>query len=103
LRDPVVYETLEARAKRLQRALAPFGRVQRVGSMQTLFTGSDPVRNLDDARACDTERYAAFFRHLLERSVYVAPSQFEALFVSTVHGEAEIDATVEATRELLGG
>jgi glutamate-1-semialdehyde 2,1-aminomutase len=104
LRDPQVYETLEARAARLERGLAPFGRVQRVGSMQTLFIGSDPVkhtgsdrvRNFDDARACDTERYAAFFRHLLERGVYVAPSQFEALFVATAHTDADIDAATEA-------
>jgi glutamate-1-semialdehyde 2,1-aminomutase len=96
LRNPEVYDTLEARAERLQRALSPFGRVQRVGSMQTLFMRSDPVRNLDDARACDTERYAAFFRHLLERGVYVAPSQFEALFVSTAHTDADIDAAADA-------
>jgi glutamate-1-semialdehyde 2,1-aminomutase len=49
------------------------------------------------------ERYAAWFRHLLARGIYVAPSQFEALFVSTAHGEAEIEATVEAARAAFGG
>ena len=50
----------------------------------------------DDAQSCDTERYGALFRHLLEQGVYVAPSQFEAMFVSTAHGDAEIERTVEA-------
>jgi glutamate-1-semialdehyde 2,1-aminomutase len=57
------------------------------------------VRDFEDAAGCDTERFAAWFRHLLARGIYVAPSQYEALFVSTAHGEAEIDATVEAARE----
>ena len=61
------------------------------------------MRNFDEAAASDTERYGAWFRHLLARGVYVAPSQFEALFVSTAHGEAEIDATVEAALEFFGG
>jgi glutamate-1-semialdehyde 2,1-aminomutase len=75
--------------------------VQRVGAMLTLF--DRPVHNFDDAQACDTERYATLFRHLLERGIYIAPSQFEAMFVSLVHGDDEIDRTVEAVRELLDG
>jgi glutamate-1-semialdehyde 2,1-aminomutase len=60
------------------------------------------VRSFENAAASDTERYGAWFRHALARGVYVAPSQFEALFPSTAHGDAEIDATVEAARELFG-
>ncbi|HEU4449969.1 MAG TPA: hypothetical protein VFR63_08345, partial [Gaiellaceae bacterium] len=60
-------------------------------------------RSFADAVASDTERYAAWFRHLLERGIYVAPSQYEALFVSTAHGEAETEATVEAARAFFGG
>jgi glutamate-1-semialdehyde 2,1-aminomutase len=101
LRDPSVYEELEARAARLEAGLADFGTVQRVGAMLTLF--DRPVRNFADAQACDTERYATLFRHLLERGIYVAPSQFEAMFVSLAHGDEEIDRTVEAVRELLNG
>ena len=63
-------------------------------AMLTLF--DRPVRNYDDARACDTDRYAALFRHLLERGIYVAPSQFEAMFVSLAHSDEDVDATVEA-------
>jgi glutamate-1-semialdehyde 2,1-aminomutase len=54
------------------------------------------VRNFDDAQRSDTQRYAALFRHLLERGIYMAPSQFEALFVSLAHGDEEIDRTIEA-------
>jgi glutamate-1-semialdehyde 2,1-aminomutase len=94
LRDPGVYERLEARAARLDAGLAAFGTVQRVGSMLTLF--DRPVRDYDEARSCDTDRYAALFRHLLERGIYVAPSQFEAMFVSLAHTEEDVDATVDA-------
>ena len=53
------------------------------------------------AQGSDTERYGEFFRHLLDRGVYVAPSQFEAMFVSTAHGPAEVERTVAAAREIL--
>jgi glutamate-1-semialdehyde 2,1-aminomutase len=89
LRDPSVYERLERTAARLEEGLAPFGRVQRVGAMLTLF-------------AEDTERYAELFRHLLDRGVYVAPSQFEAMFLSLVHGDEEVSLTVDAVGEHLG-
>jgi glutamate-1-semialdehyde 2,1-aminomutase len=97
--DPGVYEELERRGARLEEGLEPFGRVQRVGAMLTLFATDTPVRNFDDAQGCDTERYAELFRHLLGQGVYVAPSQFEAMFVSLAHGDEEIDRTVAAVRE----
>ena len=96
LRDPAVYERLEAASARLADGLSEFGRVQRVGAMLTLFLGEGAVTRFEDAQACDTERYGELFRHLLARGVYVAPSQFEAWFVCTAHGEDEIDRTVEA-------
>jgi glutamate-1-semialdehyde 2,1-aminomutase len=102
LRDPAVYDELERRGARLEAGLAPFGRVQRVGAMATLFMGSDPVTNFAQASASDTERYAALFRHLLERGIYVAPSQFEAMFVSLAHGDEEIDRTIEAVADFDG-
>jgi glutamate-1-semialdehyde 2,1-aminomutase len=98
LRDPAVYDGLEERGARLEEGLAPFGRVQRVGAMATLFMHDGPVRNFDEAQISDTDRYAALFRHLLAHGVYVAPSQFEAMFVSLAHGDEEIDATIEAVR-----
>jgi glutamate-1-semialdehyde 2,1-aminomutase len=99
LRDRGVYEELERRGARLERGLAPFGRVQRVGAMLTLFCRDGPVRDFEDAASSDTERYGALFRHLLGRGVYIAPSQFEAMFLSLAHGDAEIDRTVEAVGE----
>ena len=103
LREESVYDELETRAARLADGLAPFGRVQRVGAMLTLFAGSDPVTNFAQASRSDTQLYGALFRHLLERGVYVAPSQFEAMFVSLAHGEREIDRTVEAVSDFFAG
>jgi glutamate-1-semialdehyde 2,1-aminomutase len=100
LRDPSVYEELERKGARLEAGLAPLGRVRRVGAMLTLFMTDRGVRNFDDAQACDTDRYAAYFRHLLERGIYVAPSQFEAMFVSLAHSDEDIDRTVEAAGDL---
>ena len=99
LREPAVYDELERLGARLEAGLAPFGRVQRMGAMLTLFMGSDPVTNLSQASACDLERYGALFRHLLERGIYLAPSQFEAMFVSLTHGDAEVDRTIAAVAE----
>ena len=65
----------------------------------TLFRRGREIRNFADAQASDTERYGALFRHLLERGIYVAPSQFECLFVSLAHSDADIDRTVEAVAD----
>jgi glutamate-1-semialdehyde 2,1-aminomutase len=96
LRDGGVYAELERRAARLEEGLAPFGRVQRVGALLTLFMTDERVRNFEDAQGADSERYAALFRHLLEQGVYLPPSQFEALFPSTAHGAEEIERTIAA-------
>jgi glutamate-1-semialdehyde 2,1-aminomutase len=103
LRDPDVYDELERRGARLEAGLARFGTVQRVGAMLTLFNTSGAVLNFDDAQACDADRYAGLFRHLLERGIYIAPSQFEAMFLSLAHGDEEIDLTIEAAGGYFGG
>jgi len=101
LRDPALYEELERRSARLAAGLAPFGRVQRVGAMLTLFAGrEEPVERFTEL---DGERYAELFRGLLERGVYVAPSQYECLFPSLAHGDAEIDSTIAAVADVLAG
>jgi glutamate-1-semialdehyde 2,1-aminomutase len=103
LRDEAVYGELERRAARLADALVDAcderAHVQRVGSLLTVFMRAEHVRDYADAAACDVDRYGALFRHLLERGVYLPPSQFEALFVSLAHGDAEIDRTVDAVRD----
>jgi glutamate-1-semialdehyde 2,1-aminomutase len=102
LRDPAVYAQLEETGAALEEGLAERGvTVQRVGAMLTPFFHAGPVRNYADAAQSDTDRYAALFRHLVERGVYVAPSQFEAMFVSTAHGPAEVERTLDAAGEFL--
>ena len=70
--------------------------INRQGSMLTLFFGATHVRNAEDARGCDKERFARFFHGMLDRGVYWPPSQFEAAFVSIAHKPADIDKTVQA-------
>jgi glutamate-1-semialdehyde 2,1-aminomutase len=98
LRDPAVYDELERKGARLEAGLTELGRVGRVGAMLTMFMTDGGVRNFDDAQTCDTERYGALFRHLLQRGIYVAPSQFEAMFVSLAHSDEDIDRTIAAVR-----
>ena len=102
LRDLDHYDELERRGAHLEAGLAPFGTVQRVGAMATLFIRTAPVRNLGDALAANTDRYAALFRHLLASGVYFPPSQFEALFISLAHGEDQIERTVQAVADFDG-
>jgi glutamate-1-semialdehyde 2,1-aminomutase len=73
--------------------------VNRAGSMLTLFFGRAPVHDMASARAADTARYGAFFRAMLERGVHLAPSQFEAAFISTAHTAADLDLTLAAAQE----
>jgi glutamate-1-semialdehyde 2,1-aminomutase len=72
-----------------------------VGTMLGFFFADGPIRSWDDAKRADTERFAAFHRVMLDRGVYLPPSQFEAWFLSSEHGDAELDATVAAAREAL--
>ena len=67
----------------------------------TVFFSERPVRDYDDAKACDTERYAAFCRGMLDRGIYLPPSQFEAWFPSLAHGDAHVDQTLAAVRDAL--
>ncbi len=110
LAAPGVYERLEAAGARLELGLRQAleesrhtGCVTRVGSLLTLFFGvRDPVDWASVAEA-DTRRFAAWFHRMLERGVYLAPSQFEALFVSLAHGDDLIDRTIATAREVLKG
>ena len=74
-----------------------------VGTMFGLFFHQGPVRNWTEAAASDTERFAEWQRGMLARGVYLAPSQFEAAFLSTAHADADIEATLEAARATLTG
>jgi glutamate-1-semialdehyde 2,1-aminomutase len=96
---PEVYDTLETRAAQLTAWTPPGVTVNRVGSMFTFFFSPNPVTDWESAKKCDTARFGKFFHFLLERGVYIAPSQFEAGFVSAAHSEEDIRATVKAARE----
>jgi glutamate-1-semialdehyde 2,1-aminomutase len=73
----------------------------RVGSMLCLFFTDGPVTDYESAVRSDTAMYAKYFHAMLERGVYLAPSQFEAMFVSTAHTRSDLDATIEAQRATL--
>jgi glutamate-1-semialdehyde 2,1-aminomutase len=75
--------------------------INAIGSLATIFFATDPVRNYTDAKRSDTKRYARFFREMLDRGIFLAPSQFEAAFVSAAHTAADIDLTLAAARESL--
>jgi glutamate-1-semialdehyde 2,1-aminomutase len=100
LRDPAVYAELERGGARLEDGLRELGHVQRVGAMLTFFVNEKPVRNFDDAERSDLERYGALFRHLLDRGIYLPPSQFEALFPSLAHTDTHVERTLAAAREV---
>jgi glutamate-1-semialdehyde 2,1-aminomutase len=108
LADPGIYPRLETISERLAAGLARAAQeagvpavVNRVGSMLTAFFHTGPVVDYGTASASDTRRYARFFHAMLARGVYLAPSQFEAAFVSTAHDEALVDRTIAAAREAM--
>jgi glutamate-1-semialdehyde 2,1-aminomutase len=107
--DAALYTKLEALGARLEAGFTASlakhkveGCVQRVGSMITLFFGKGPIRNFSEANACDTKRFGAWHRGMIERKQYWPPSQFEAAFISGTHTDADIDATIAASDEVLG-
>ncbi|MGC8871587.1 MAG: glutamate-1-semialdehyde 2,1-aminomutase [Caldimicrobium sp.] len=108
LKKPGAYERLEAISKMLEEGLKeilkdlslPY-QVVRCASMLTLFFHDKPVTNFSEAQACDTNKFARFWQGMLERGVYLPPSQFEAWFVSLAHTEKEIEDTLRAVRETL--
>ena len=73
--------------------------MKRVGSVFTFFFTDAPVTDYESAKRSDTERFGRFFRGMLERGIYLAPSQFEAAFLSAAHNEADIDRTIAAAKE----
>ena len=110
LQAPETYERLDALAASLEAGLLHAAAaaempvaVNRVSSVMTLFFNPCPVRTWNDVAASDTQRYAAYFHGMLERGVYLAPSAFEASFVSLLHIQDDIDQTLEAAGEVMKG
>ena len=103
---PGTYERLEMLGDRLERGMRSTiaGKplcFQRVGSMFCLYFCSGPVRNFEEAKRSDTKAFGKFFHAMLRRGVYLAPSQFEAGFLSLAHTEDDIDRTLAAGKEAL--
>lgn len=108
LQKPGTYEALEAKGAALEQGLREAAKTagvpvqfNRIGSMFCGYFTDHPVHNLADAMTCNRERFAKYFHGMLDRGVYLAPSQFEAGFISLAHGPAEIERTVSAAAEVL--
>jgi glutamate-1-semialdehyde 2,1-aminomutase len=99
---PEVYGILEKRTAQLTANVPKGISVNRVGSMFTFFFTPDPVVDWESAKRSDTARFREFFHWMLDRGIYLAPSQFEAGFVSTSHSERDIERTVDAANEFFG-
>jgi glutamate-1-semialdehyde 2,1-aminomutase len=108
LEAPGFYDAVNRRTQRLAEGLRNAlkeanvaGQVNVAGSLLTLFFCERPVRNYDDAKKSDTKKFAKFFQEMLERGIFLPPSQYEALFVSAAHTDEDIDRTIAAARESL--
>jgi glutamate-1-semialdehyde 2,1-aminomutase len=106
--DDKVYRSIEGRTKQItdgtRAALEKKGlnyTINSVGSMYSLFFTDQPVHNFEDAKLSDTALFGKYFRMMLKKGVYLAPSQFEAVFVSAALGEKEVDKIIAATEYAL--
>ena len=108
LNKPGIYDGITQNARRLvlglRAEIADAGipaQINAIGSLSTIFFTKSPVRNYADAKRSDTKAYAQFFREMLDRGIFLAPSQFEAAFLSASHTPADVDRTLAAARESL--
>ncbi len=108
LAKPGLYDEINAHAKKLveglRNALAGAGiaaQVNSIGSLSTVFFAPEPVMNYAGAKRSDTKLYARYFREMLNRGIFLAPSQFEAAFVSASHTAADIERTISSAQEAL--
>ena len=108
LQSGAVYERLEVLGARLEKGLNAAAEkagvpvvAQRAGSMSCLFFADQPVNNLADAMLANRERFNKYFHGMLAQGVYLAPSAFEAAFLSAAHTEADVDATISAAEKVM--
>ena len=101
--DTGIYDRLEARAKELADAVREAAgervSVNQIGSLMSIFFTGDAVTDYESATHSDTKQYADYFGYLLDRGIYVAPSQFEAMFLSDAHSKEDLECTIEVMRE----
>jgi glutamate-1-semialdehyde 2,1-aminomutase len=92
---PDMYERLEDKSAKIETAMRAAGmNVNRCGSIMTPFFTDREVIDYDTAKTADTEKYAEYYRHMLSGGIYIAPSQFEAMFVSVAHSDEDVDRTL---------
>ena len=100
--DTGIYDRLEARAKMLADAVREAAgervSVNQIGSLMSIFFTGDAVTDYESATHSDTKQYADYFGYLLERGIYVAPSQFEAMFLSDAHSKEDLERTIDVMR-----
>lgn len=108
LKQPGFYEALETKTARLVNGLKNAAQMAdidlttcQIGSMAGFFFTSGPVNNFDDAKTSNLERFGKFYRDMRNRGVYLAPSQFEALFVSSAHSDDDIEVTINSAAEVM--
>jgi len=108
LSEPRVYELLEEKSKKLcdgfeknTQELGVSAQFTRVGSMFSMFFTDQPVTNFESVKTCDTKFFKSYFNGLLEEGIYIAPSQFEAGFMSAIHSDKEIEQTIDANLKAL--
>lgn len=97
--DPNIYKEMEEKAQRLAAGLRqafPQFTVNQVGSLLCLFFTNEPVKDFGSAKKSDTALYGRYFNHMLEAGIYLAPAQFEAMFISACHTDEDIEKTIEA-------
>ena len=107
LKKPGFYEKINQKAERLAEGLKTAAatrevkvQVKWVGGMLGLFFSDKDVKNFDDAKNCDLDMFAAYYKGMLEKGVFLAPSQFEAIFISSAHKNEDIDKTIKAAEEV---
>ena len=108
LSEPRVYELLEEKSKKLcdgfeknTQELGISAQFTRVGSMFSMFFTDQQITNFESVKTCDTNFFKSYFNALLEEGIYIAPSQFEAGFMSAIHSDKEIDQTIDANLKAL--
>ncbi len=96
-----IYNELEQKSKKIETAFVNKGlNVNRQGSLMTVFFNEKTVENYNDAQQCDTQKYAKYYDYMLNNGIYIAPSQFEAMFVSYAHSNEDIEKTCETIEKL---
>jgi glutamate-1-semialdehyde 2,1-aminomutase len=109
IKEPGFYDSLNEKADRLATGLKNAAdsagikaSIPRVGSMLSLFFTGNDVNNFDDAKTSDLNMFATYYKGMLEKGIYLPPSQFEVLFVSAAHDKKHIDITLSAAKEVFG-